>query len=188
MALLTTSKELENFNITIKDLLKSKKASKRQEQWEQASLSECWMKAMTAFQKQKGSWLSFDHQIAMIYHFKLDLGAADAYMTLEQPVLHRLWMKKQLTDMQYVVDEVDDKGEPVVWLPMDSLNTLYLDSFVVVFDTMENCKQFYFIVLGDEWQQIKIHMFLSQSTLCTDHVLHWPPLSLLVLDTLLPTV
>ena len=114
MALLTTSRELENFNITIKDLLKSKKASKRQEQWEQASLSECWMKATTAFQKQKGSWLSFDHQIAMIDHFKLDLGAADAYMTLEQPVLHRLWIKKQLTDMQYVVDEVDDKGEPVV--------------------------------------------------------------------------
>lgn len=114
MALLTTSKELKNFNITIKDLLKSKKASKSQEQWEQANLLECWMKAMTALQKQKGSWLSFDYQIAMIDHFKLDLGAVDAYMTLEQPVLHRLWMKKQLTDMQYVVDEVDDKGEPVV--------------------------------------------------------------------------
>ena len=51
------------------------------------------MRAMIALQKQEKSWLSFDHQIAMIDYFKLDLGTAD-----------------QLTDMKYVVDGNDDEG------------------------------------------------------------------------------
>ena len=43
----------------------------------------------------------------LIDHFKLDIGAADAYMTLELPVLHRMWVKKQLKEMKYVVDNLD---------------------------------------------------------------------------------
>ena len=40
------------------------------------------MKVMTALQEQESSWMSFDHLIVMIDHFKLDLGAADAYMSI----------------------------------------------------------------------------------------------------------
>ena len=71
------------------------------------------MRAMIALQKQEKSWLSFDHQIAMIDYFKLDLGATDAYITLDLPVLCGLWVKKQLMDMKYVVDRIDDEGELV---------------------------------------------------------------------------
>ena len=63
------------------------------------------MKVMTAIQEQESSWMSFDHLIVMIDHFKLDLGAANAYMSIQQPMLHKLWVKKQLMDMQYLVDE-----------------------------------------------------------------------------------
>ena len=69
---------------------------------------------MIALQKQEKLWLSFDHKITMIDYFKLDLGTTDAYMTLDLPALHRLWVKKRLMDMKYVVDGIDDKGEPVV--------------------------------------------------------------------------
>ena len=69
---------------------------------------------MIALQKQEKSWLSFDHQIMIIDYFKLDLGTADAYITLDPLVLHRLWVKKQLMDMKYVVDGIDDEGELVV--------------------------------------------------------------------------
>ena len=66
---------------------------------------------MVAFQKQESAWLSFDHQIAMMDHFKLDVGAADAYMTLELPALRKMWVKKQLKDMQYMVDDLNvDEG------------------------------------------------------------------------------
>ena len=68
---------------------------------------------MIALQKQDKLWLSFDHQITMIDYFKLDLGTTDAYITLNPPVLRRLWVKKQLTDMKYVVDGIDDEGELV---------------------------------------------------------------------------
>ena len=64
------------------------------------------MKVMTALQEQDSSWMSFNHLIAMIDYFKLDLGAADAYMSIQMPMLHKLWVKKQLTDMQYVLDEL----------------------------------------------------------------------------------
>jgi hypothetical protein len=40
-----------------------------------------------------GGWMSFDHLITMIDHFKLNVGSANAYMTLELPKLHRLWIK-----------------------------------------------------------------------------------------------
>ena len=63
--------------------------------------------------KQESRWLSFDHQITMIDHFKLDVGSADAYMMLELPTLRRLWVKKQLSDMQYVVDELNVDAGPV---------------------------------------------------------------------------
>ena len=63
------------------------------------------MKAMTALQEQESSWMSFDHLIAMINHFKLNLGAANAYMSIQQPLLHKLWVRKQLVDMKYVVNE-----------------------------------------------------------------------------------
>ena len=63
------------------------------------------MKVMTAIQEQESSWMDFDRLITMIDHFKLDLGAADAYMSIQQPMLHKFWVKKQLTDMQYLVDE-----------------------------------------------------------------------------------
>jgi len=62
-------------------------------------------------QKQDGEWMSFDHLIAMIDHFKLDVGSADAYMTLELPKLRRLWLKRQLTGMKYVVSELGDDGK-----------------------------------------------------------------------------
>ena len=58
--------------------------------------------------------MSFDHLIAMIDHFKLDVGSADAYMTLKLPTLHRLWLKKQLMGMKYVVNELSDDREPIV--------------------------------------------------------------------------
>ena len=61
---------------------------------------------MTALQEQESSWMSFNHLITMIDHFKLDLGAANAYMSIQMPMLHKLWVKKQLTDMQYVLDEL----------------------------------------------------------------------------------
>ena len=64
------------------------------------------MKVMTALQEQESSWMGFDHLITMIDHFKLDLGAADTYMSIQKPMLHKLWVKKQLMDMQYVVDEL----------------------------------------------------------------------------------
>ena len=105
-ALLLTSKELKEFNNTIKDLLKSKEANKRQEQLEWASSSEHQIKAMTALQEEESSWMSFDHLIVMIDHFKLDLSAADAYMSIQWPTLHKLGVKKQLADIQYVVDEL----------------------------------------------------------------------------------
>ena len=69
---------------------------------------------MMALQKQETSWLGFDHQIAMIDHFRLDLGVADAYVTLDPLVLHRVWVKKQLVDMKYVMDSLDEKGKPIV--------------------------------------------------------------------------
>ena len=49
---------------------------------------------MTALQEQGSSWMSFDHLIAMIDHFKFDLGAADAYMSIQKPMLRKLWVKK----------------------------------------------------------------------------------------------
>ena len=49
----------------------------------------------------------------MIDYFKLDLVAADASIILDPPVLCRLWVKKQLMDIKYVVDGIDD-GELVV--------------------------------------------------------------------------
>ena len=58
--------------------------------------------------------MSFDHLIAMIDHFKLDVGSADTYMILELPTLHRLWLKKQLAGMGCVVSELSDDGEPNV--------------------------------------------------------------------------
>ena len=69
---------------------------------------------MAALQKQESGWLSFDHQIAMINHFKLNVGSADAYMTLELLTLRRLWVKKQLRDMQYMVDQLNVDEAPVV--------------------------------------------------------------------------
>ena len=57
-------------------------------------------------QEQESSWMSFNHLITMIDHFRLNLGAANAYMSIQQPLLHKLWVRKQLVDMQYVVDEL----------------------------------------------------------------------------------
>ena len=94
--------------------MKAKEANKRQKQWEQASLTERWMRAMIALQKQEKPWLSLDHQITVIDFFELDLGATDAYITLDLLVLCRLWVKRQLTDMKYVVDGIDDEGEIIV--------------------------------------------------------------------------
>ena len=62
------------------------------------------MKVMTALQEQE-SRMSFNHLIAMINHFKLNLGAADTYMSIQQPLLCKLWVRRQLVDMQYVVNE-----------------------------------------------------------------------------------
>ena len=81
-ALLSTSKELKEFNNTIKDLVKLKEENRRQERREQASSSERRMKVMTAIQEQESSWMSFDHIITMIDHFKLDLSAADTHMSM----------------------------------------------------------------------------------------------------------
>ena len=50
----------------------------------------------------------------MIDHFKLDLGAADVYMSIQMSMFHKLWVKKQLTDMQYVLDELPVMDEPNV--------------------------------------------------------------------------
>ena len=63
------------------------------------------MKSMTALQEQENSWMSFNHLITMIDHFKLNLGAADAYMSIQWPFLCKLWVIKQLVDMKYVVNE-----------------------------------------------------------------------------------
>ena len=63
--------------------MKSKEVNKRQEQQELASSSEHQMKAMTALQEQESSWISFNHLITMIDHFKLNLGAANAYMSIQ---------------------------------------------------------------------------------------------------------
>ena len=109
-AILATSEELKDFNNTVKDLIGAKEARNRKEWRERASSSERRSKAMSAFQMQECGWLPFDHVIAMIDHFKLDVGAADAYMTLELPVLRRMWVKKQLKDMKYVVDNLDAEG------------------------------------------------------------------------------
>ena len=68
---------------------------------------------MAALQKQDGGWMSFYHLITMIDHFKFDVGSANAYMTLELPTLCRLWIKKQLVGMKYVVSELGDDGEPI---------------------------------------------------------------------------
>ena len=40
------------------------------------------MQVMTALQEQESSWMSFDHIITMIDHFKLDLSAADTHMSM----------------------------------------------------------------------------------------------------------
>ena len=64
------------------------------------------MNAMTALQEQKGSWMSFDHLIMIIDHLKLDFGAAVAYMSIQKPMLCKLWVKKLLMGMQYVVDKL----------------------------------------------------------------------------------
>ena len=64
------------------------------------------MQAMTAHQEQESSWMSSNHLNTMIDHFKLDLDAANAYMSIQKPMLHKLWVKKKLMDMQYVVDEL----------------------------------------------------------------------------------
>ena len=59
--------------------------------------------------------MSIDHLIMMIDHFKLDLGAADACMSIQKPMLCRLGVKKQLIDMQHVVDELlVTEDEPLV--------------------------------------------------------------------------
>ena len=50
--------------------------------------------------------MSFNHIITMIDRFKLDLGAANTYMSIQMPMLCKLWVKKQLTVMQYVLDEL----------------------------------------------------------------------------------
>ena len=148
-ALLSTSEELKSFNSTIKDLLKSKEVNKRQKQWEQASLTEHQMKAMVALQKQEKSWLSFDHQIAMIDHFKLDLGTADAYITLDLLVLCRLWVMKQLMDMKYVVDRIDDEGAYcfILWTSVDYV---LLPHVLILLLYLEECEHLYFMIFGDE--------------------------------------
>ena len=58
--------------------------------------------------------MSFDHLIMMIDHFKLDLGAAVAYMSIQKPMLCKLWVKKQLMNMQYVVELLVTEEEPNV--------------------------------------------------------------------------
>ena len=77
----------------LKDLLKSKEVNKRQEWQEWVSSTECQTREMIALQKQEKSWLSFDHQIAMIDYFNLDLGTTDVYITLDLQALCRLWVK-----------------------------------------------------------------------------------------------
>ena len=42
----------------------------------------------------------------MIDHFKLDLGATVAYMSIQKPMFCMLWVKKQLMDMQYLVEKL----------------------------------------------------------------------------------
>jgi hypothetical protein len=111
-AILATSKELKDFNNTVKDLISLKEVRNRKDRRERASSAERRTRTMRLFQKQESGWLPFDHQIAMIDHFKLDVGSADAYMMLEQPMLRKLWVKKQLKDMQYVVDDLDVEGGP----------------------------------------------------------------------------
>ena len=64
------------------------------------------MKAMAALQEQENSWMIFDYLIAVIEHFKLNLGAANTYMSIQWPLICKLWVRKQLVDMQYVVDEL----------------------------------------------------------------------------------
>ena len=49
---------------------------------------------MAALQEQEGPWMSFNHLMAMIDHFKLDFGAANTHMSIQWPMLHRLWVKK----------------------------------------------------------------------------------------------
>jgi hypothetical protein len=110
-ALLATNDEMKEFNNTVKDFISSKEARNRKERQERASSSERRTKAMGALQKQERGWLNFDRMVAMIDHFKLDIGAADAYMTLEMPELRRSWVKKQLKEMQYMVDDLNvDEG------------------------------------------------------------------------------
>ena len=57
------------------------------------------MKVMAALQEQESSWMSFNHLITIIDHFKLGLGAADAYMSTQWPTLYKLGVKKQLMDI-----------------------------------------------------------------------------------------
>jgi hypothetical protein len=66
---------------------------------------------MAALQKQDGGWMSFDHIITVIDHFKLNVGSANTYMILELPTLRRLWIKKQLAGMKYVLSELGDDGD-----------------------------------------------------------------------------
>ncbi|KIM85047.1 hypothetical protein PILCRDRAFT_87338 [Piloderma croceum F 1598] len=113
-ALLAISKELKDFNNTIKYLISSKEVCNRKEWQEWASSFECQTKAMVAFQKQASGWLNFNHQITMINHFKLDVSSADTYMTLELPPPCKMWVKKQLKDMQYMVDDLDVDEGPAV--------------------------------------------------------------------------
>ena len=71
--------------------------------------------AMNALQEHDRKWLHSELLIAMVDHFKLDVQSADTYMALQTQSLHRTWVKKQLKEMNYVVDhlivEDDDDDE-----------------------------------------------------------------------------
>ena len=115
-AILATSDQLCDFNATIKDFLGVKEESRRKTRHAHASSSERVTMAMNALQEHDRKWLCSELLIAMANHFKLDVRSADTYMPLQTQLLHRTWVKKQLKEMNYVVDHLiiedndDDKA------------------------------------------------------------------------------
>ena len=119
-AILATSDQLRDFNATIKDFLGAKEESRRKTRRARASSSERVTTAMNALQEHDRKWLRSELLIAMVDHFKLDIWSADTYMALQTQSLHRTWVKKQLKEMNYVVDhliiEDNDDDEAAAWL------------------------------------------------------------------------
>ena len=128
------------------------------------------MKSMTALQEQENSWMSFNHLITMIDHFKLNLGAANAYMSI-QCITSYVMGEKSVGGHEICGEWVPGHGGwAQYWWRGGCHFVITMDAyFVFVFCTVKQWKH-NVMLLGDNmiWLQIRL---LKHSLIIIPHTL-----------------